>query len=57
MSGGAAGVGEGESGEATPALDASTISLEEEDAYNPEWKNQKKHVFILSESGKPIYSR
>ncbi|KAI8764181.1 vacuolar fusion protein MON1 A [Biomphalaria glabrata] len=24
---------------------------------SPEWKRQKKHIFILSESGKPIYSR
>lgn len=24
---------------------------------NPEWKNQKKHIFVLSEAGKPIYSR
>lgn len=24
---------------------------------NPEWKSQKKHIFVLSEAGKPIYSR
>ncbi|KAH9504805.1 Vacuolar fusion protein MON1 A [Bulinus truncatus] len=24
---------------------------------SPEWKQQKKHIFILSDSGKPIYSR
>ena len=22
-----------------------------------EWKNQAKHIFILSDSGKPVYSR
>ena len=22
-----------------------------------EWKNQQKHIFVLSESGKPVYSR
>ncbi len=25
--------------------------------HTPEWKLNKKHVFILSEAGKPIYSR
>lgn len=24
---------------------------------NPEWRNQKKHIFVLSEAGKPIYTR
>ncbi|KAK7102484.1 protein SAND-like [Littorina saxatilis] len=43
--------------EVPDTVDASRIEIEEEDAYNPEWKNQKKHVFILSASGKPIYSR
>lgn len=28
-----------------------------EDVNNPEWAMHKKHVFILSEAGKPIYSR
>lgn len=33
-------------------------SLPEEDYWqNPEWKERKKHVFILSAAGKPIYSR
>lgn len=27
------------------------------DVYSSEWKQQNKHVFILSEAGKPIYSR
>lgn len=25
--------------------------------HTEEWKKQKKHIFILSEAGKPIYSR
>ncbi|KDR23174.1 protein SAND isoform X1 [Zootermopsis nevadensis] len=33
-------------------------SLPEEEYWqNPEWKERKKHVFILSAAGKPIYSR
>lgn len=33
-------------------------SLTEEECWqNPEWKERKKHVFILSAAGKPIYSR
>ncbi|XP_013780978.1 vacuolar fusion protein MON1 homolog A-like [Limulus polyphemus] len=28
-----------------------------EDIHNPEWKQHSKHIFILSEAGKPIYSR
>ncbi|XP_076448085.1 protein SAND-like isoform X2 [Babylonia areolata] len=40
-----------------PQLSVSQLSLDEEDVNTPEWKNQKKHVFILSESGKPVYSR
>ncbi len=27
-----------------------------DDALNPEWKLKDKHVFILSEAGKPIYT-
>ncbi|GFG32545.1 hypothetical protein Cfor_09047 [Coptotermes formosanus] len=30
---------------------------EEEGCQNPDWKERKKHVFILSAAGKPIYSR
>lgn len=33
------------------------FSSDDEDVNSPEWKRQKKHVFILSESGKPVYSR
>ncbi|XP_065669454.1 protein SAND isoform X2 [Hydra vulgaris] len=28
-----------------------------EDMNNPQWKKHKKHIFILSEAGKPIYTR
>lgn len=28
-----------------------------EDVNHPAWRNHKKHVFILSEAGKPVYSR
>ncbi|KAK7483687.1 hypothetical protein BaRGS_00025120 [Batillaria attramentaria] len=38
-------------------LAAPPFSSDDEDVNSPEWKNQKKHVFILSESGKPVYSR
>ena len=39
-----------------PEPDADQV-FDEEDVNSPEWKNKKKHIFILSESGKPIYSR
>ncbi|XP_042233324.1 vacuolar fusion protein MON1 homolog A-like isoform X1 [Homarus americanus] len=32
-------------------------NLDEEYLQNPEWIRKEKHVFILSESGKPIYTR
>lgn len=32
-------------------------NLDEEYLQNPEWIQKEKHVFILSESGKPIYTR
>lgn len=28
-----------------------------EDIYSKEWKQQRKHVFVFSDAGKPIYSR
>ncbi|CAH1784209.1 unnamed protein product [Owenia fusiformis] len=41
-----------------PTLSASIHEEEElDEVHKPEWKGQKKHVFILSEAGKPIYSR
>ena len=37
---------------------AGDLDKDECDELNsPEWKNQKKHIFVLSEAGKPIYSR
>jgi hypothetical protein len=30
---------------------------EDDDVKTPEWRGQRKHVFILSDSGKPVYSR
>ena len=45
--------------EVASGLDARS-SEDEEDSVQldqqDEWRNQSKHVFILSESGKPIYS-
>lgn len=32
-------------------------SLDEEYLQSPDWIQKEKHVFILSESGKPIYTR
>lgn len=31
--------------------------VDEEYLHSPEWIQKEKHVFILSESGKPIYTR
>lgn len=42
-------------------IDDSTISLSNDDnedqVINKEWTDRKKHVFVLSHAGKPIYSR
>ena len=41
-------------------VDVSDDHAEEEeiDEVNlPAWKNQKRHIFVLSSAGKPIYSR
>lgn len=48
-------------------MNLSSLNVDEEEAeeptsdedylYNPEWINREKHIFILSEAGKPIYSR
>lgn len=34
------------------SVEAEEVHLESDDT----WRNQDKHVFILSEAGKPIYS-
>lgn len=35
------------------------IAEEEESEYvhSASWRNQKRHIFILTEAGKPVYSR
>lgn len=42
-------------------IDDGTISLSNDDnedqVINKEWTDRKKHVFVLSHAGKPIYSR
>lgn len=38
-------------------LDESLESNEEGSWQTQEWKNEEKHIFILSSAGKPIYSR
>lgn len=39
-------------------MHTSTNTLSDgEDVNHPAWRNHKKHVFILSEAGKPVYSR
>ena len=42
----------------TPRPPVQEAADEEIDyVHRPEWKLHKKHVFILSEAGKPIYCR
>ena len=42
----------------TKQLEALLQSEEEDDdVKTPEWRGQRKHIFILSDSGKPVYSR
>lgn len=38
---------------------AATTEIENEDSVldSEEWKAKEKHIFILSSSGKPVYSR
>lgn len=44
--------------DSVPSNSVMDRSLDNEEAIDmPDWKNKKKHVFILSTSGKPIYSR
>ncbi|XP_045167306.2 vacuolar fusion protein MON1 homolog A-like [Mercenaria mercenaria] len=38
-------------------ISRTQILEEDEDVKTPEWRQQRKHVFILSDSGKPVYSR
>ncbi|MED6275315.1 hypothetical protein CHARACLAT_025324 [Characodon lateralis] len=36
---------------------SSESRTKEEDVSSEEWRSHKKHVFVLSEAGKPIYTR
>ena len=42
---------------AAAATDSEEECVDEEYLHSPEWIQKEKHVFILSESGKPIYTR
>ncbi|KAF7665695.1 hypothetical protein LDENG_00135200 [Lucifuga dentata] len=50
-------------GRSSPLLDVGTqktpafLSHREEDVTTDSWRQHRKHVFVLSEAGKPIYSR
>lgn len=35
----------------------SGVRLKEEDVTSETWRKHRKHVFVLSEAGKPIYTR
>lgn len=37
--------------------DVSTERTKEEDVSSEAWRSHRKHVFVLSEAGKPIYTR
>lgn len=55
--------GIGVKGRSSPLLEAGTqetpafISHRDEDVTADSWRQHRKHVFVLSEAGKPIYSR
>lgn len=55
--------GLGVKGRSSPLLEAGTqecpafITHREEDVTADSWRQHRKHVFVLSEAGKPIYSR
>lgn len=55
--------GLGVKGRSSPLLEAGTqecpafISHRDEDVTAESWRQHRKHVFVLSEAGKPIYSR
>lgn len=49
---------EGECAEELKALNVSTENKsKEEDVSSEAWRSHRKHVFVLSEAGKPIYTR
>lgn len=55
--------GIGVKGRSSPLLEAGTqespafLSHRDEDVTAESWRQHRKHVFVLSEAGKPIYSR
>lgn len=55
--------GIGVKGRSSPLLEAGTqdspalVSHRDEDVTADSWRQHRKHVFVLSEAGKPIYSR
>ncbi|XP_060899042.1 vacuolar fusion protein MON1 homolog B [Labrus mixtus] len=55
--------GIGVKGRSSPLLEAGTqespafMSHRDEDVTSESWRQHRKHVFVLSEAGKPIYSR
>lgn len=55
--------GIGVEGRSSPLLEAGTLespalaSHRDEDVTADSWRQHRKHVFVLSEAGKPIYSR
>jgi len=57
------GQGEMEDGGETQKVDeketrvTDSTDTEEEDYFKSDWRLQKKHIFIISDSGKPVYSR
>lgn len=56
--GGVGGEGEGSGAVEEPRQEVQAIVREkEEDVTSEAWRSHKKHVFILSEAGKPIYTR
>ena len=53
----------GVKGRSSPLSETSTpevptfISHRDEDVTSESWRQHRKHIFVLSEAGKPIYSR
>ncbi|KAJ8032358.1 Protein SAND [Holothuria leucospilota] len=45
------------SGSVLQTVEKTKPAVVEEDIHSAAWKKHKKHIFILSEAGKPIYSR
>ncbi|KAM3844058.1 vacuolar fusion protein MON1 homolog B isoform 1-T2 [Vipera latastei] len=50
-------IGDGPSGEQEAVTQSRLATYRDEDVTAESWRAHRKHVFILSEAGKPIYSR